>query len=334
MTWTLENWNYLYLLLLLPLFWIILTRYKRWRKKRQQQFAAEKFQSQLFRPESKYFYFLRLFYIVAIGLLVLSMADILTGGKPMKMKRQGTNLVFLLDLSNSMNAEDILPSRLDREKSLVLNILNQTQGNKIGMAIFASEAFSVLPLTTDYNAVETYVAGLETSTIKRQGTDFLMAMQEAAAIYQNTPPNARNVVLITDGEDNEGHAAEAINLAKKYKLKVITVGIGTEGGAPVPDYRFGQMMGYKMNRYGDVVVSKRETKALQNIASATGGRYIDGNSTDAEQQIANTLTNLESSSEIEVTSEGATHYYQWFLGGALLIFFIIYLTNPRNDFNI
>jgi len=334
MSWTFENHKYLFLLLLIPILCFGLTSYIKWRKKKRNLFASPDFQKELFSTKNKYSSWLVVLYSLAFFFLVLAIVDVISRGEKVKVKHEGTNVIFLLDLSNSMNAEDIVPSRLEKEKELVVNTLEKIKGNKVGMVIFAGNAFSIMPLTTDYAAIETYISGLETSVMKHQGTDFLPAVQEAAALYQNTNESSRNVVLISDGEDNEGNDVSAADFADKYHMKLITVGIGTEEGAPVPEYVFGQMMGYKMTAFGDVVISKRETKALKKMAAATNGTYIDGNEDSSADKIASTLTNLKTDSEIDLTSQTANHYYQWFLAASLFLFFIIYLTNPKKDFNI
>lgn len=334
MEWTFENYTYLFLLLLLPVLGLVIFRFRKWRNKKRALFAEPQFHQQLFSTKNNYFYLFVLLYFATIICLVLAFADLSRGGKKQKVEHQGTNIVFLLDLSNSMNAEDVSPSRIEREKSLVLQTLQELKGDKVGMVIFAGDAFSVLPLTTDYSAISTYVDGLSTQTITYQGTDFLPAVQEVAALYQSTANQGRNVVLIGDGEDNEGHDQEAVAFAKKHHLKIISVGIGTEEGAPVPDYVFGQMMGYKRNFYGDIVISKRQTRALKNLAESTGGSYIDGNENNASTKIVSAISRLEHSAAIEIDARTLTHYYQWFLGGAIIFIFIIYLTNPKKDFNI
>lgn len=334
MDWTFENYNYLFLLLLVPLLWFLMSYFLRWRDKKRNLFASKQFQSILFGKKNSYRYVFVPLYLIAFTCLVLAFADLLAGKEELKVNHKISNVVLLMDVSNSMNAEDIEPSRLQREKMIVRETLAKLKDERVGIVVFAGGAVSIMPLTTDYSAVDTYISSLETSVMGHQGTDFLAAMQEAAKMYRTSANSGRNVVLISDGEDNEGHAAEAAALAKKLNISITAIGVGTEQGAPVPEYMYGQLMGYKMDEYGQPISSKRETQALVQMSNGTGGTYIDGNNEKASDQLIDALSKLKSDTEINTSSQASVHYYQWFLGVSLLLFFIIYLTNPKRDFNI
>lgn len=334
MGWAFDNRKYLFFLLLIPVLWFLIIQYGRWKEKRKNAFAERAFQQDLFEKKGKYRYFFTLLYLLSLVFLIFAIADLRMGNQQVKTKHQVTNVVLMLDVSNSMNAEDVKPSRLDRERQIVLEMLKGLQGDRVGVVIFAGEAVSIMPLTEDFDAISDYVSGLQTTAVKRQGTDFLMAMQQTAALYQNSSAIGRNAVMISDGEDNEGHTGDAISLAKKFNIRVTTVGIGSDEGAPVPDYMFGQIMGYKMTPMGDPVVSKRQTKALRQMASDTGGNYIDGNSPDAGENAITSINKSSGQSTVETKSQSANHYYQWFLAVSLFLLFIIYLTNPKRDLNI
>lgn len=244
--------------------------------------------------------------------------------------------MFVLDVSNSMNAQDIQPSRLEEAKNIIINSLQKLTNDRVGIIVFAGDSYSVMPLSSDYSAAENYLLGIETSVVQNQGTDFLKPIQIAAQKFKNITKGSRNIVLISDGEDNEGHEDEAINLAKKEGIRVTTIGVGTEEGAPIPEYYFGQLMGYKSDMYGETVVSKLQTKALKNIASSTGGSYLDGNNLD--NAINNLINELHKSTVAGTTSvissQSAVHYYQYFLGISVFFFLLIYLFNPKKDFNL
>jgi Ca-activated chloride channel family protein len=190
-------------------------------------------------------------------------------------------------------------------------------------------------LTTDYTSAETYINAIETNSMQIQGTDFLKAMQAAVSKFKNVSKGARKVVLLSDGEDNEGNDNAALKLANKEGIMVTSVGIGSDEGAPVPEYVFGQLMGYKADRAGETVISKRQTGALKKIAESTGGSYVDGNNiNEAPDRIIDALNKKMSSSETLVKSQNANHYYQYFLAVSLLFFFLIYIFNPKRDFNV
>ncbi len=335
MDWYIDNYWLLLLLLIVPVLAVILIRYVKWKNSRKNIFAEDRFQEELFEKKSKFSRFLPLLYLLASLFLILSIIDLLNGKEEVKTNQRLNNVIFVLDVSNSMNAEDIQPSRLTQARNLVLSTMAQMKSDRVGLIVFAGEATSIMPLTTDYTAADTYISGIDTGMMKIQGTDFLKAMQEAVKKFKNVPKGSRKVVLISDGEDNEGNEQEAAQLARREGITVVSAGIGTEEGAPVPEYVFGQLMGYKIDRNMQTVVSRRQVEALKKLASATGGEYVDGNLPDeASSQIIDELSKKGSSASLYVKSQNAVHYYQYFLAVSLFLFVLIYLLNPKRDFNI
>lgn len=329
------NYWYLLLLVVVPVVGVAMYSYIKWKKKRRSVFAETRFQEQLFEKNSSFSKFFPLVYLLAFTFLILAMLDFLGGKEEIKTQQRLNNVIFMLDVSNSMNAEDIAPNRLTEAKNVMINTLSKMKKDRVGVVVFAGQASSIMPLTTDYTAAETYIGGIETSVIKIQGTDFLKGIEVVVQKFKNIPKGARKVVLISDGEDNEGNERAAINLAKKEGISVITVGIGSEEGAPVPDYLYGQLMGYKTDRSGQTVISKRQLNALKDIASSTNGTYVDGNNLDsATDQIINALAKNPGTSSLMIDSQNSVRYYQYFLAVSLLFFLLIYLLNPKRDFNI
>lgn len=335
MNWTLGNNWYLLLLLLLPLLGILMIYYLKWKNKRKAVFADARFQQDLFEKKSKFSKIFPVLYLLGTLFLILSIVDILSGSEEIKTKQKMNNVIFLLDVSSSMNAQDVAPNRLDEAKNIIINTMNQMKNDKIGIVVFAGEATSIMPLTTDLTAAETYLGGVETNIVKTQGTDFLKAIKTVVEKFKNIPKGSRKVIMLSDGEDNEENEKAAIKLASSEGISIITVGIGSEEGAPIPEYVFGQLMGYKTDRNGQTVISKRENVALKNMADQTGGTYVDGNNLDnATSQVIDGLQKATSSSESIVKSNNAIHYYQYFLGVSIFFFSLIFLLNPRKDFNI
>lgn len=332
---SLGNYWYLLLLLLLPLLGIIMTAYFKWKSHKKDQFAEARFQPELFEKKTRFSKVLPLLYLLATLFLILSIVDVLSGTEEVKTKQKINNVIFLLDVSSSMNAQDVEPNRLDEAKNIIINTMSKMQNDKVGIVVFAGEATSIMPLTTDFSAVETYIGGIETNIVKKQGTDFLIGMETVAEKFKDLPKGSRKVVILSDGEDNEGNEKSAIKLSKKEGIAAITVGIGSEEGAPIPEYVFGQLMGYKTDLNGQTVISKRQDQALQNIASETGGSYVDGNNLEnATTQIVDALQKTSTSSESVVKSQNAVHYYQYFLAVSILLFLLIFLFNPKKEFNI
>lgn len=199
-------------------------------------------------------------YFLATLFLIFSIIDLLSGSEEVTTNQKFNNVIFMLDVSNSMNAEDISPSRLTEGKNLMIQTMQKLKNDKVGVIIFAGQATSIMPLTTDYNSAETYISAVETNSIKIQGTDFLKAMETAVDKFKNVSKGARKIVLLSDGEDNEGNDNAAIKLANREGIVVTSVGIGSDEGAPVPEYQFGQLMGYKSDMNGETVISKDKRK--------------------------------------------------------------------------
>ena len=309
--------------------------YLKWKNQRKSIFAEAQFQDELFEKKSGFSKVMPVLYLLATLFLVLAIVDLLSGSEEVKSKQKMNNVIFLLDVSNSMNAQDVEPNRLDEAKNIIINTMGKMKNDKVGIVVFAGEARSIMPLTTDFQTAETYLGGVETSIVKIQGTDYLRAMQTVVDKFRNIPKGARQVVLLSDGEDNEGNEKPAAKLAAKEGISVVTVGIGSEEGAPIPEYVFGQLMGYKTDINGQTVISKRENLALKNIADQTKGSYVDGNNLEnATTQIIDGLRKSASSSESMVKSNNAIHYYQYFLGVSIFFFMLIFLLNPKRDFNI
>ncbi|MET3536302.1 vWA domain-containing protein [Chryseobacterium limigenitum] len=335
MDWYLGNYWYLLLLLLLPLLAILLIRFLKWNNKRRNIFADSQFHEELFEKRSGFVKIFPALYLLGTLFLIFSIIDLLNGSEEVKSNQRMNNVIFMLDVSNSMNAEDINPSRLTEAKNLMINTMQKMKSDKVGIVIFAGESVSIMPLTTDYSSAETYVNAIETNSMQIQGTDFLKGMQVAVEKFKNVSKGSRKIVLLSDGEDNEGNDNAAIKLANKEGIMITSVGIGSDEGAPVPEYVFGQLMGYKTDQAGETVISKRQTEALKKMAESTGGSYIDGNNiNEAPSRIADALSKKMSSSDTLVKSQNANHYYQYFLAVSILFFFLIYIFNPKRDFNV
>lgn len=335
MNWSLGNYWYVLLLLLLPLLGFLLVRFLKWKNRKREIFADSQFHESLFEKKSGFTKFFPTLYLLATLFLIFSIIDLLSGSEEVKTKQKLNNVIFMLDVSNSMNAEDIDPSRLLEAKNVMINAMQKMKNDKIGIVIFAGQATSIMPLTTDYSTAENYISAVETNSMQIQGTDFLKGMQAAVEKFKNVDKGSRKVVLLSDGEDNEGNDNAAIRLANKEGITINSVGIGSDEGAPVPEYVYGQLMGYKTDMNGETVISKRQTEALKKMAGSTGGEYIDGNNVnEAPNKIIDAVNRKSSSAETLVESQNANHYYQYFLAVSIFFFFLIFILNPKRDFNV
>ena len=338
MNWEFGNYRYFGLLLVLLMAVYLLWDFSKWRKKKREFFAESRFQKHIFGEKSRFSGVLTLFYILSFLLLILSFVDIVKNEKTeMSVEKASSDVIFLVDVSNSMNSNDIEPSRLEQAKLILNKTLNQLGEERVGIVVFAGEARTMMPLTTDYSSVDIYLENLSSDLIKRQGTDFLLAMEETEKKLKKGASGLKKVILISDGEDNEGNHNAAVNLAQKNNIVVTSVGIGTEEGGAIPELQFNLYQDYKKDEDGNTVITRRETQALKTISEKTGGVYIDGNSVEraASEIIKDIKSNQKEggkASKIGILNK--EHYYQWFLAGALVLLFLIYFLNPKRDLNI
>lgn len=307
----------------------------RWRERVKKNFADHELLGVVFPiTSSKRYAFKLILGCLAIFFIILALMDPLYGEKEVEVKREGVDMVFLLDLSSSMNAQDVAPSRLEKASKLVVETLNQLGGDRASLVVFAANAYTIIPLTNDYAAIESYMAHISTDLVSNQGTDFFHAMSEAAKVFKNSANSSQLVVLISDGEDNEDSVNQAIKVAKDNNLFVATVGVGTTKGAPIPTYYEGIHEDYKKDQFGNTVVTKLVDGDLKKIASATQGVYFPLNSTqDALSNLMMYKTRL-SKNEIAVSKmKDMNHIYQWFLAIGLVLLFIELLTSEYKIFN-
>ena len=338
MNWEFGNYRYFGLLLVLLTAVYLLWDFSKWRKKKREFFAESRFQKHIFGEKSRFSGVLVLCYVMSFLLLILSFVDIVKNEKTeMSVEKASSDVIFLVDVSNSMNSNDIEPSRLEQAKLILNKTLNQLGEERVGIVVFAGEARTMMPLTTDYSSVDIYLENLSSDLIKRQGTDFLLAMEETEKKLKKGESGLKKVVLISDGEDNEGNHDAAVNLAQKNNIAVTSVGIGTEEGGAIPELQFNLYQDYKKDEDGNTVITKRETQALKTISEKTGGVYIDGNSVEraANEIIKDIKSNQkESSKASKISILNKEHYCQWFLAGALVLLLLIYFLNPKRDLNI
>jgi len=239
MNWEFGNYRYFGLLLVLLMAAYLLWDFSKWRKKKRDFFAESRFQKHVFGEKSRFSGVLVLCYVMSFLLLILSFVDIVKNEKTeMSVEKASLDVIFLVDVSNSMNSNDIEPSRLEQAKLILNKTLNQLGEERVGIVVFAGEARTMMPLTTDYSSVDIYLENLSSDLIKRQGTDFLLAMEETEKKLKKGVSGLKKVVLISDGEDNEGNHDAAVNLAQKNNIAVTSVGIGTEEGGTIPELQF------------------------------------------------------------------------------------------------
>lgn len=276
----LDQPQYFYLLTLLPVLWLGALFVARWKKKKQVAFGGSAILDRLSPQRSQFKPVLKLI-LQSLGILflVLALVNPKIGTELETVKREGVDLVFAVDVSKSMLAEDIAPNRLEKAKRLVSAIINQLTSDRVGIIAYAAQAVPQLPITTDYGAAKMFLQGLNTDMLSSQGTALDAAIDLSATYFDDADQTNRVVFLISDGEDHSEEGFSAAQRAADLGIKIFTLGVGTDKGAPIPMKRNGVVERYKKDLEGNVVITKRNTSILEEIAEASEGAYIDGNST-------------------------------------------------------
>jgi Ca-activated chloride channel family protein len=273
---------YSYLFALLPVLWLGYLLFLQWRKKIQQQFAASHLLDVLSPDRSRFKPNLKLILLsLALLFMVFGLINPKIGTQLETVKREGVDIVFAIDVSKSMLAEDVAPNRLEKSKRLVSALLNQLASDRVGIIAYAAQAVPQLPITTDYSAAKMFLQALNTDMLSSQGTALDSAIDLAATFFDDEDQTNRVIFLISDGEDHSEDAQNAAARAAELGIKIFTFGVGTEKGAPIPLKRNGVVESYKKDLEGEVVITKRNAEVLEAIAKATEGAFQDGNQTQA-----------------------------------------------------
>ena len=256
-----EYLNLLYLLpVLVAMFWYL----GRNRKKLLQNFADKELHKTLFPTDSNLKRWSKFVIILlALTCLVFAAANPQVGTKMQEVKQTGIDVFILLDVSNSMMAEDIKPNRLEKAKYQISNLINKLRGDRIGLIIFAGQAYVQIPLTTDYAAANLFLSAVDVNSVPSQGTAIASAINLATASF-DTLSTQKVIIAITDGEDHEGDVQKAVENAVSRDIKIYTIGLGSEGGVPIPVYNNrSQLVGFKKDRDGNTVLTKLDEEAIK-----------------------------------------------------------------------
>jgi len=217
-------------------------------------------------------------FLFAVLFLVLAAARPQVGSRVLAVKRSGIDVMVALDLSESMLAEDLAPNRITRARQEIQSLIDRLRGDRIGLVAFAGDAFVQCPLTLDYASARMFLRFMDTNLVPVPGTSIARAIEVATNAFEETETKFKALVLITDGEDHEGAVDAAVQKAKEAGVRIFAVGIGTQKGQPIPDRdAHGQLKDYKRDQKGDVILTQLDSRQLESICRATGGRYLDGN---------------------------------------------------------
>ena len=298
------------------------------RRRRLERFASSSLLAQLTpsaspaRLRTKF-----IIYTLAVAFLIVAAARPQVGSKLREEHQKGIEMMLVVDVSNSMLAEDFEPNRLDRTKFAIDRVVESMKQDRIGVVAFAGEAQVQLPITSDYRMARAFARKLSPAMVRTQGTDLGAAIKLASMSFSSQSEGSRVMILITDGENHESDALEAAQAAAEKGIAIYTIGIGTPEGAPV-------MIGgdYLTDEKGDMVVSKLDEKTLQKIASETGGAYVRATKQSIGlKEIVDRLKELDESDLATTRFEAFDEQYQYPLAVALLLLLIEWLILDRRN---
>jgi Ca-activated chloride channel homolog len=294
-----------------------------WKNSTQKKFANKQILKRLSPNQSLFKSILKVIVLcLAFACFAIALVNPKIGTKLETVKREGVDIVFAVDVSKSMLAEDIAPNRLEKSKQLVTQIINNLASDRVGIIAYAGRAFPQLPITTDYGAAKMFLQNMNTDMLSSQGTAINEAIKLAKTYFDNEEQTNRVLIIISDGED---HSEEAVNVAEEANdegIRILTIGVGDEKGDPIPIKKNGILLNYKKDNKGETVITRLNEEVLKNIAEEANGVYINGSNTDVVVENIREILNGMEKTEFEAKQfSDFKDQFQWFLGFG--IFFLI-----------
>ena len=320
----LENisWSWMFLLIVLISIFFIIDRF--WKNSTQKSFFSKTNLERLSPNISDIKPILKIVTVaVGVSMLIIALINPKIGTKIETFQRLGVDIVFAIDVSKSMLAEDISPSRMDKSKQLVGQVINNLGGDRIGIVAYAGKAFPQLPLTTDYSSAKMFLQNMNTDMLSSQGTAIDEAIRLSSTYFDQDESTERILFIVSDGEDHNDLTYDMADLAAKNNITIYSIGVGTEKGSPIPIKKNGIVMSYKKDINGDVVITKLNKNYLENISDKTGGKFIEGSITkDVVQEVIQILENTEKKEFDTQKFSEFEDQFQWFifLGFVFIIF--------------
>jgi len=329
------NTEFLWGLLAIPLLLFIFLRVNWWKRKAIASLGNKEVVMQLMpqvsfsRPWIKF-----IFFMLAYALVIIGIADPQLGSKTEEVKRKGADLMILLDVSNSMLAQDLAPNRLENAKRALSQLIDKLHDDRIGIVVFAGQAYVQLPVTTDYAAAKLFLNTINTEMVPTQGTAIGAAINLGMQSFDFKNGTGKSIIIITDGENHEDDAVSAAKAALARNVTVNVVGVGSEEGAPVPIYQGGKQVGFHNDSTGHPVVSKLDETMGKEIAAAGSGVYVRANNANSGlnivmDQIAKVQRKMTDTKQFKDFEDR----FQFFLGIAFVLllaeFFISIRKNMR-----
>lgn len=314
-----EDTTYLYILLILPFLaaFYLYSNYKR--RKALRKFGDPALMASLMPNVSKYRPDVKFWLVFsAIGMFAFLLARPQFGSKPETVKRSGIEVLIALDISNSMLSQDVQPSRLERSKRLISRMVDELENDKVGLVIFAGDAFTQLPITSDFISAKMFLESITPSLISKQGTAVGAAVNLATRSFTPQEGVGRTIIIITDGENHEPGTLEAVKAAREKGIQVNVIGVGTPEGAPIPIEGTNE---FRKDKEGNVVVTRMNEAMCQEIAKEGNGIYTRADNSNSAQRVISAEIDKLAKSEIETTIY--TDYNEQFQAVAWIILLLL-----------
>ena len=337
-----DNIEFLYLLALIPILIIGIIMYSKWQKNSILKFGDINLLSELMQSHSIFRKKIKnTLFVLAITFLIVGLSNPQVGTKMEEVKREGVDLMIAIDLSYSMMAQDIKPNRLERAKQAISRLIDKLEGDRIGLVVFAGEAYVQLPITTDYSAAKLFLSTVNTSIIPTQGTKIGNAIDLCSKSFDKENAQSKAIIIITDGETHDEEAIESAKKAKEEGIYIHTLGMGLTKGGPIPIYnKYGSTSEFRKDREGNVIITKLNESMLEEIALAGEGTYIRAN--NSKSGLSSLFEEINKMEKKEIGTMIFTNYkdrFQIFIGISLVLlilnlFFLDRKNNIKSKINL
>jgi Ca-activated chloride channel family protein len=324
--------DYLYFLALVPVLIVFFWLVGHLRRRALARFGEPVILEQLAEEASKRKRTVKAVLIVStVAFLAIALARPQVGTRLEEVKQEGVDIFIALDVSMSMKAEDIKPNRLEKAKLEIRNLIDRLGGDRIGLIVFAGEAFTQFPLTTDYSAANLFLDVVDVDVVPVPGTSLSAAIERAMESYGFKETTSMVLIVITDGESFEGETFDAAEEVAKKGVLIYTIGLGSPEGAPIPIYNAsGRQVDFKRDHAGNVVLTKLDEVTLEKIAAIGNGKYLRG--TNAQDELDEIYKSVNALQKKEFGVKQFTDFedrFPWFLGPALLLLIMEVVTSER-----
>ncbi|MFI1744603.1 vWA domain-containing protein [Thalassobellus sediminis] len=319
----LEEKIWFWTLLIIPVIVVLFLLLQIWKRSVQKKFADKKMMNRLSPNKSFFKTTLKIVLLcLAFACLSIALVNPKNGTKLETVKREGVDIVFAIDVSKSMLAEDIAPNRLEKSKQLVTQIINNLASDRVGIIAYAGKAFPQLPITTDYASAKMFLQSMNTDMLSSQGTAINEAIELSKTYFDDEEQTNRVLIIISDGEDHSEEAANVAEEASEEGIRIFTIGVGDIKGGPIPEKRNGIVLNYKKDSQGETVITRLNEETLKNIADAANGAYINGKNTNNVVENIREILNGMDKTEFEAKQfADFKDQFQWFLGFG--VFFLL-----------